>query len=80
MQFIFANDVEGWSVAVVGWALGEGGRVEGKGKTTEILPNNFADFMLLRMRYMVVYWVENIVRSPLNICKTFKYLICQALR
>ena len=22
---IFANDVEGWSVAVVGWAVGEGG-------------------------------------------------------
>ena len=61
--------------------MGRGGRgVEGKDKTTEILPNNFADFMLLRMRYMAVYWVENNVRSPLNICKTFKYLICQALR
>ena len=42
--------------------------MEGKDKTTEILSNNFADFMLLRLRYMVVYWVENVVSSPLNIC------------
>ena len=42
---IFANDIFGWIVVVVGW-----GRMEGKYETTEILPNKFADYMLLRMR------------------------------
>ena len=41
----FAKDVVGWSVVVVG---GGGWRV--KKETTEILPNNLADYVLLRVR------------------------------